>query len=92
MNNANPITNNADVNYSTKKLLQSNQKIEKQTEPGTYIEHISQKIEKFFLRRVLLWHKTCKRKSGNATAIKRMTFAKPENVQINTGWKEKYDE
>ena len=65
MNNTNPITNNADVNYSTKKLVHVKpKKLKKQFEPGTYIEHISQKIEKFFLRRVLLWQKTCKRKSG----------------------------
>ena len=36
--------------------------------------------------------RTQKKCRCNATAIKRMTFAKPENVQINTGWKEKYDE
>ena len=37
--------------------------------------------------------RTQKKCRCNATAIKRMTFAKPESVQIiNTGWKEKYDE
>jgi len=55
MNNASSITNNADINYSTKKSA-SNQP-PKQFGLDTYIEHISQKIEKLCLQRLLLWQK-----------------------------------